>query len=101
MTGCAERLEDRAVQDVGPDGDRGLETEDEDEDGSQERAAAHAGEADEEAGEEARERELPGHASVIHSQSGLFRLFRLSRSSCNALAKRRVRRRFPAAKTSA
>ena len=58
----AERLEDRAVQDVGADGVRRLEAEEDDEDRRHQRAAAHAGEADDRADQQARERELPGHA---------------------------------------
>src|SRR5439155_22233331 len=57
----AERLEDRAVQDVGADRVRRLEAEDDDEDRRHQRAAAHPGEPDERADQQARERELPGH----------------------------------------
>ena len=57
----AERLEDRAVEDVGADGVRRLEAEDDDQDRRHQRAAADAGEADDQAEAEAGEGELPGH----------------------------------------
>ena len=50
-----ERLEDGAVDDVGADRDRRLEAEDEDEQRRHQRAAAHAGHADEQADQEAGE----------------------------------------------
>ena len=43
----AERLEDRAVEDVGADRDLGVEVEEQDQDRRHQRAAAHAGHADE------------------------------------------------------
>jgi hypothetical protein len=58
----AEALEDRAVEDVGPDRVGRLEAEEDHEDGSEQRAAAHAGQADQAADQQPRERELPGHA---------------------------------------
>src|SRR5215211_8434158 len=61
MTERAHRLEDSAVEDVGADRDRRVEPEREDEQRRHQRAAAHAGEADERPDQEPRERELPGH----------------------------------------
>jgi len=57
----AEGLEDRAVQDVGPDRVRRLEAEDDHEDRRHQRAAAHAGHADQRSDQETGEDELPGH----------------------------------------
>src|SRR5262249_44821172 len=57
----AERLEDGAVEDVRSDGVRRLEAEHDHEDWREQRAAAHAGETDERADQQPRERELPGH----------------------------------------
>ena len=51
----AERLEDGAVKDVGADRDLRVEPEDEDEDRRHQAAAAHAGHADEDPDERARE----------------------------------------------
>ena len=56
-----ERLEDRAVEDVGADGVTRLEAEDDDQDGRHQRAASDACEADDQAEAETRQRELPGH----------------------------------------
>ena len=61
----AERLEDRAVQDVRADGDLRVEAEEQDQDRRHQRAAAHPGHADEHADEQARERELPGHVEPL------------------------------------
>ena len=49
VPGGAERLEDRAVEDVRADRDRRLEAEDEDQHRRHQRAAAHAGHPDEQA----------------------------------------------------
>ena len=57
----AERLEDRAVEDVGADGVGRLEAEEDDQDRRHQRPAAHARQADEDADQQAREGELPGH----------------------------------------
>ena len=61
----AERLEDRAVEDVGADRDLRVEAEEQDQDRRHQAAAAHPGHADEDPDEEPRERELPGHAPVL------------------------------------
>jgi hypothetical protein len=61
VANCAERLEDRTVEDVRADRERRLEAEEEHEDGRQQRAAAHSGEANEDPDEEPGEGELPGH----------------------------------------
>jgi len=58
----AERLEDRAVQDVRADRVRRLEAEDDHQDGRHQRPAAHSRQADENADQQPREGELPGHA---------------------------------------
>ena len=58
----AERLEDRAVEDVGADAHLGVEAEEQDQDRRHQRAAAHPRHADEHADEQSRQRELPGHA---------------------------------------
>jgi hypothetical protein len=50
----AERLEDRAVQDVGADRVGRLEAEEDDEDRRHQRAAAHAGEPNDRADQQAR-----------------------------------------------
>ena len=60
----AERLEDRAVEDVGADRDLRVETEEEDQDRGHQAAATHPGHADEDPHEQACERELPGHAGL-------------------------------------
>ena len=65
----AERLEDRTVDDVGADGVRRLETEENHEDRRHQRAAAHAGEPDDRADQQAGEGELPGHGDTPHSLS--------------------------------
>src|SRR5690242_4235212 len=57
----SERLEDRAVEDVGADRVGRLEAEDDDQDRRHQRAAADAGEADDQAEAQTRQRELPGH----------------------------------------
>ena len=57
----AERLEDRAVEDVGADGVAGLEAEDDDQDRRHQRPSADAREADDQPEPEPRQRELPGH----------------------------------------
>ena len=49
VPGGAERLEDSAVEDVGTDRHRRLEAEDEDQHRRHQRAATHAGHADEQA----------------------------------------------------
>src|SRR5690348_5250044 len=69
----SDRLEDRAVQDVGSDRRRRVEAEDEDEDRRHQRAAAHAGHADEHADGEAGEDELPGHSSSRSSSAATMR----------------------------
>ena len=56
-----EALEDRAVEEVRPDGILRREAEEDDEDRRHERAAADAGQADDQADDEARDDELPGH----------------------------------------
>src|SRR5206468_7590342 len=61
MADGAERLEDRAVHDVGADCVGRVEAEDDDEDRGHQRPAAHAGQPDERADQEAGEAELPGH----------------------------------------
>ena len=58
----AERLEDRAVEDVGADRDLRVEPEEQDQDRRHQAAAAHSGHPDEEADAEPRQDELPGHA---------------------------------------
>src|SRR5690348_3415928 len=57
----AERLEDSAVEDVRADGVGRLEAEHDHEDRREQRPTAHAGQPDERADQEPRERELPGH----------------------------------------
>src|SRR4051794_40990783 len=61
----AERLEDRAVQDVGADGVGRLEAEEDDEDRRHQGAAAHPRQADDRANQQTGQRELPGHAERI------------------------------------
>src|SRR5438046_158780 len=60
----AERLEAGAVQDVRADRIGRLEAEHDHENRRHQRAAAHPGETDEHADQEAREGELPGHRST-------------------------------------
>jgi hypothetical protein len=57
----ADRLEDRAVQDVRAYRDNDVEVEEEHENGRHQAAAAHPREPDEQPDQESRERELPGH----------------------------------------
>src|SRR5438105_4352971 len=57
----AEGLEDRAVEDVCPDGVGRLEAEEDDQDRRHQRPAAHSCQADEDTDQQAGERELPGH----------------------------------------
>ena len=61
MPDGAERLEDRAVEDVRADRDRRLEAEDEDQHRRHQRAAAHPRHPDEKADQQAGERQLPVH----------------------------------------
>src|SRR6266545_611721 len=61
----AERLEDRAVEDVGADRVGRFEPEEDDQDRRHQRAAAHSREADDRTDQQARERELPGHAAQM------------------------------------
>ena len=64
VTGRAEGLEDGTMEDVGADRDGGLEAEEEDEHRGHQRAAPHAGHADEEADQE------PGHGELrIHRRN--------------------------------
>src|ERR1051326_2762136 len=63
----ADRLEDRAVEDVGADRVGRLEAEDDDQDRRHQRAATDAGQAHDQAEAETRERELPGHVAVAPS----------------------------------
>src|SRR6266571_490337 len=67
MAPGAERLEDRAVEDVRPDGLARREAEEDDEDRRHERASADAGEADDEPKAEADEDVLPAHDSSPRS----------------------------------
>ena len=62
VTNRAERLEDRTVEDVRADRRLRIEAEEQDQHRRHQRAAAHAGHADEHADQQAREAELPGHA---------------------------------------
>jgi hypothetical protein len=61
MPGRAERLEDRAVQDVSADRDGRIEAEQEDEDRRHQRSTAHPGQTDERADQQTGHRELPRH----------------------------------------
>jgi hypothetical protein len=61
MPDRAEALEDRAVEDVRAHGVRRLEAEEDHEDRRHQRAAAHAGEADDRTDQQPSKRELPGH----------------------------------------
>src|SRR5262249_45215191 len=65
VPGRADRLEDRAVEDVRAYRDLRVEPEEQDQDRGHQRAAAHARHPDEDADEQACERELPGHGRPI------------------------------------
>jgi hypothetical protein len=69
VTETAECLEDRAVRDVRSDRDAGVEAEDQHEDRRHQRAAPHAGDADERTNEEAGEAQLPGHCAATAAAS--------------------------------
>jgi hypothetical protein len=64
MAHCAKRLEDRAVEDVGPDRVRRFEAEHQHEDRRQQRAATHPRQADEDSDQEPRQRELPSQSTT-------------------------------------
>ena len=64
MPDCAERFEDRTVDDVRADGSRRLEAEEDDEDRRHQRAATHAGQADDHSEPKPGQRELPGHEAL-------------------------------------
>ena len=62
VTNGAERLEHGAVEDVGADRGLRIEAEEQDQHRRHQAPAAHAGHADEDADQQAGDRQLPGHA---------------------------------------